>query len=186
MNYELMLKQWGCFAVVFLVLTGCSKRYNPSNTPFAIYHPIAEEDVRKLEKGVTTPDETVKLFGTPAKKNISDKGERYVYGYLGDTLTVTFEGDALGSFLYRPSIFEPVEGNTEFNGKKINTGKLKKIQIYNTTRYDLERWFKKASKKEQNKERYRYTFIRRNGTLVVYTLANYEERVLSYTFSPTQ
>lgn len=83
------------------LLTACSTRYNPANTPFAIYHPIAEENVRKLEKGITTPDETIKLFGTPDKKNISDKGERYVYGYLGDTLTANFEGGTIASFLYR-------------------------------------------------------------------------------------
>ena len=168
------------------LLTACSTRYNPANTPFAIYHPIAEENVRKLEKGITTPDEMIKLFGTPAKKNISDKGERYVYGYLGDTLTANFEDGTLASFLYRPAIFEPVEGNTDYNNKKINTGKLKKIEIYNTTRYDLESWFRKASKKERNSDRFRYTFIRKNGTLVVYTLANYEERVLNYTFTPAQ
>ena len=73
------------------ILAACSKRYNPANTPFAIYHPIAEENVRKLEKGITTPGETVRLFGEPAKKNISDRGERYVYGYLGDTLNITFD-----------------------------------------------------------------------------------------------
>ena len=169
------------------LLTGCSKRYNPANTPFAIYHPIAEENVRQLEKGITTPAETVKLFGEPTKKNISDRGERYIYGYLGDTLNVTFDSSqTVSSFLYRPAIFEPVEGNTDHQNKKINTGSLKKIQIYNTTRFDLERWFRKANKKERNNERFRYTFIRENGTLVAYTLANYEERVLSYTFIPAE
>ncbi|HRQ50379.1 MAG TPA: hypothetical protein PLR74_07585 [Agriterribacter sp.] len=171
-------------AMCGLLITGCAKRYNPAQTPFAIYQPIPEESVRKLEKGLTTPGETVRLFGEPAKKNISDRGERYIYGYLGDTLTVTFDSSqTVGSFLYRPAVFEPVEGNTDYNNKKINTGKLKKIQVYNTTRYDLERWFGKPSKKEQNGDRYRYTFIRKNGTLVAYTLANYEERVLSYTFT---
>ncbi|HRP58436.1 hypothetical protein [Agriterribacter sp.] len=173
--------------VMCSLLTACSPRYNPANTPFAIYHPIAEDNVRKLEKGMTTPGETVKLFGEPTKKNISDRGERYVYGYLGDTLSVTFDSShTVSSFLYRPAIFEPVEGNTDHQNKKINTARLKKIQIYNTTRFDLERWFRKANKKERNNDRFRYTFIRRNGTLVVYTLANYEERVLSYTFTPAE
>lgn len=181
-----MLKQGWVIVTVTILLTGCSKRYNPSATPFAIYHPIPEESVRKLEKGVTTPEETIQLFGAPAKKNISDSGERYVYGYLGDTLRINFEKGTLADFLYRPAMFLPVEGNAEFNRKKINTKKLKKIEIYNTTRYDLERWFKKASKKEKNEERFRYSFIRKNGTLVVYTLANYEERVLGYTFTPAQ
>ena len=173
--------------VICGLLTGCSTRYNPANTPFAIYHPIAEENVRKLEKGITTPGETVRLFGEPTKKNISDRGDRYVYGYLGDTLTVTFDSSqTVSSFLYRPAIFEPVEGNTDYWNKKINTGSLRKIQIYNTTRFDLERWFRKANKKERNNERFRYTFTRKNGTLVAYTLANYEERVLSYTFTPAE
>ena len=180
-----MTKHVLIITLMAVILTGCSKRYNPANTPFAIYHPIEENDVRKLEKGVTMPGETVRIFGEPAKKNISEKGERYIYGYLGDTLTVTFDSShTVSSFLYRPAIFEPVEGNTDYNNKTINTGKIKKIQVYNTTRYDLERWFRKASKKERNTERFRYTFVRKNGTLVVYTLANYEERVLSYTFTP--
>ncbi len=77
--------------------------------------------VRKLEKGITTPGETIKLFGEPIKKNISDRGERYVYGYLGDTLNVTFDSShTVSSFLYRPAIFEPVEGNTDYQNKKIN------------------------------------------------------------------
>lgn len=168
-----------------VLLAGCSKRYSPDKTPFAIYHPISEESVRKLEKGITTLGETERLFGEPTKKNISDKGERYVYGYLGDTLTVSFDSSqTVGSFLYRPAIFEPVKGNTDYNRKNISTRKLKKIEVYNTTRYDLERWFKKPSKKEQNSDRIRYTFVRKNGTLVVYTLANYEERVLEYNFTP--
>lgn len=181
------MKSWQIIAVMTIMAAGagCSKRYNPANTPFAIYHPIAEDDVRKLEKGITTPEETIKIFGEPAKKSISDEGEGYLYGYLGDTLTVRFDNSQkVSSFFYRPAIFEPVEGNTDYNKKKINTGKLKKIQVYNTTRYDLERWFRKASKKEWTSDRFRYTFIRKNGTLVVYTLANYEERVLSYTFTP--
>ncbi len=169
------------------IMAACSKRYNPANTPFAIYHPIAEENVRKLEKGITTQGETVRLFGEPAKKNISDRGERYIYGYLGDTLNITFDSShTISSFLYRPAIFEPVEGNTDHQKKNLNTASLRKIQIYNTTRFDLERWFRKANKKERNNERFRYTFIRKNGTLVVYTLANYEERVLSYTFTPAE
>ena len=173
--------------VICGLLTSCSKRYNPANTPFAIYHPIAEENVRKLEKGITTPGETVRLFGEPTKKNISDRGERYVYGYLGDTLNVAFDSSqTVSRFLYRPAIFEPVEGNTDHQNKKMNTASLRKIQIYNTTRFDLERWFRKANKKERNNERFRYTFTRRNGTLVAYTLANYEERVLSYIFTPAE
>ncbi|MCO5237157.1 MAG: hypothetical protein M9933_12900 [Chitinophagaceae bacterium] len=172
---------------ILIALTGCSKRYNPADTPFAIYHPIPEEKVHQLEEGVTTPAQTVQLFGEPAKKNISNNGERYVYGYLGDTLSVSFDNNrVLSSFLYRPAIFEPVEGNTDYNKKKLNKAKLKKIEIYNTTRFDLERWFRKASKKEQNADRFRYTFVRKNGTLVAYTLANYEERVLGYTFTPAQ
>lgn len=182
-----MIKHLLAFIMAGLLLTGCSKRYNPANTPFAIYHPISEENVRKLEKGITTPGETIKLFGEPTKKNISDRGERYVYGYLGDTLNVTFDSSqTVGSFLYRPAIFEPVEGNTDNQNKKLNARNLKKIQIYNTTRFDLERWFRKANKKERNNERFRYTFTRKNGTLVAYTLANYEERVLSYTFTPAE
>ncbi len=182
-----MIKHIVFGGIMILSIVGCSKRYNPSSTPFAIYHPIPEENVRKLEKGITTSAQTLQLFGEPVKKNISDNGERYVYGYLGDTLTVSFDNNLLvSSFLFRPAIFEPVEGNLEYNRKKLNTGKLKKIEIYNTTRFDLERWFRKATKKEQNADRFRYTFIRRNGTLVVYTLANYEERVLNYIFTPIQ
>ena len=172
-------------SVVLCVLVSCSKRYNPSNTPFAIYHPIAEDDVRKLEKAITTPADVVKYFGAPIKNNISEKGERYVYGYLGDTLTVNFDStQTVSNFLYRPAIFAPVSGNTDNMTKHISESKIKKIEIYNTSRSKLEDWFRKANKKETGINRNRYTFERSNGTLVAYVLANYEERVLSYTFTP--
>lgn len=172
-------------AGMVLLLVSCSKKYNPSNTPFAIYHPIAEENVRKLEKAVTTPPDVVKFFGEPAKNSISEKGERYVYGYLGDTLTVNFDSSqTVSNFLYRPAIFSPVAGNTDNMTKHISESKVRRIEIYNTTRQKLEEWFRKANKKETGLNRNRYTFERSNGTLVAYVLANYEERVLSYTFTP--
>lgn len=182
-----MLKQIFITAtvIVIIVLAGCSKRYNPANTPFAIYQPIPEDNVRKLEKGVTSPWDVVKLFGEPGKKNISDRGERYVYGYLGDTLFVNFDSThTIESFLFRPTIFSPVTGNTDYTNRTLSKSRLRKIEIYNTTRGDLEKWFRKPNKKETSQNRNRYTFTRKNGTLVVYTLANYEERVLNYTFTP--
>ena len=63
-----MIKHLLAFIMAGLLLTGCSKRYNPANTPFAIYHPISEENVRKLEKGITTPGETINLLESPLKK----------------------------------------------------------------------------------------------------------------------
>lgn len=171
--------------ILMILWVACSKKYNPSKTPFAIYHPIPEDSVRKLEKGVTTPAQVVKLFGNPAKNSISDKGERYVYGYLGDTLTVNFDGsNTVNSFLYRPEIFTPVSGNTDNTNKRISENKIKKIEIYNSSKFTLEKWFGPANKKETGTNRNRYTYKRRNGTLIVYTLANFEERVLSYHFEP--
>ncbi|MCC6287310.1 MAG: hypothetical protein IT249_05445 [Chitinophagaceae bacterium] len=163
----------------------CSKKYNPASTPFAIYHPILESDVRKIEKGITTSDDVVKIFGEPVKNSISDRGDRYVYGYLGDTLTVNIDSSkTVSSFLYRPSIFEPVSGNPDNTNRSIKESKVRKIEIYNSSRSQLEAWFKPANKKETNQLRNRYTFDRRNGTLIVYTLNNYDDRVLSYTFQP--
>lgn len=163
----------------------CSKKYNPANTPFAIYHPIPEDNVRKLEKGITTGADVIKLFGDPVKNSISDRGDRYTYGYLGDTLFVNIDSSqTVSSFLYRPAVFEPISGNTDNMTKTIKESKVRKIQIYNSTRGQLEAWFRPANKKETNQLRNRYTFNRRNGTLVVYTLNNYDERVLSYSFLP--
>lgn len=168
-----------------LLFIGCSKKYNPANTPFAIYHPIQEGDVRKLEKGITTGPDVIKLFGDPAKNSISDRGERYTYGYLGDTLTVNIDSSqTVSSFLYRPAVFEPVSGNPDNTNRTIKESKVRKIEVYNSHRGQLEQWFRPANKKETNQLRNRYTFDRRNGTLVVYTLNNYEERVLSYSFLP--
>ncbi|MBW7889824.1 MAG: hypothetical protein H3C48_02105 [Chitinophagaceae bacterium] len=181
-----MRRLWSCAMVCTLMIIGCTKKYYPGNTPFSIYRPIAEDDVRKLEKGASTTETVIRLFGEPERNNISNLGERFVYGYLGDTLTVLFDNNSiLSSFIYRPAFFEPVEGYTDNNRKKINTRKIEKIQVYNTTRYDLEKWFGKASKKEQNSNRIRYTFYRKNGTLVVYVLNNFEERVLNYHFTPS-
>ncbi|MBN8858399.1 MAG: hypothetical protein J0H29_08420 [Sphingobacteriales bacterium] len=181
-----MLKYFSLPIGILIILSAaCSRKYNPANTPFAIYHPISEDNVRKLEKGITTPADVVKLFGDPAKNSISDKGERYVYGYLGDTLTVNFDSSkTVGSFLYRPEIFTPVSGNPDNITKRIKESRVKKIEVYNTSKFTLEKWFGPANKKETGTNRNRYTFDRRNGTLVVYTLANYEERVLSYSFEP--
>ena len=181
-----MLKHFSLPIGILIILTAaCSRKYNPANTPFAIYHSIPEENVRKLEKGITTPADVVKMFGDPGKNSISDKGERYVYGYLGDTLTVNFDSSkTVSSFLYRPEIFTPVSGNTDNNTKSIKESKVKDIEVYNTSKFTLEKWFGLPNKKETGTSRNRYTFYRRNGTLVVYTLANYEERVLSYSFEP--
>lgn len=179
-----MKQTWFAIATVIVLLSGCSKRYNPANTPFAIYHPISEEDVRKLEKGSTTSKQVIQLFGEPDKNNISSFGERYVYGYLGDTLMVTFdESLVVNGFVYRPAAFTAVEGNPDNYQKKIKTKKVEKIQIYNTTRFDLVKWFGAPSKKEEGVNRTRYTFQRKNGTLVAYVLNNFEERVLGYTFT---
>lgn len=170
---------------LLLIFIGCSKKYNPANTPFAIYHPIPEDSVRKLEKGVTTATGVVNLFGQPAKNSISHRGERYTYGYLGDTLVVDIDStQTVGSFVYHPAVFEPVSGNANNTNRSIKESKVNKIKIYNTHRRELDKWFKPANKKETNQLRNRYTFNRRNGTLVVYTLNNYEERVLSYSYLP--
>ncbi|MFT3748008.1 MAG: hypothetical protein QM768_06810 [Agriterribacter sp.] len=171
------------FAVI--IFFSCSKKYNPANTPFAIYHPILEDDVRKLEKGVTTSSDVIKIFGQPAKNSISDRGDRYVYGYLGDTLTVNIDSSqTISSFLFRPAVFEPVSGNPDNMNRNIKESKVRKIETYNTHRGQLDAWFRPANKKETNQQRNRYTYIRHNGTLIVYTLNNYEDRVLSYTFEP--
>jgi hypothetical protein len=173
------------FFTLVIAFFSCSKKYNPANTPFAIYRAIAENDVRKLEKGITTTTDVTQIFGEPAKNSISDKGDKYVYGYLGDTLTIHFDSSkTISSFLYRPAIFEPVLGNTDNTNKVIKESRIKKIQIYNSYRILLEKWFGPANSKETNLSRNRYTFIRRNGTLIVYTLNNYDERVLSYSFEP--
>lgn len=182
-----MLKYFSLPIGILLFLSAaCSRKYDPAKTPFAIYHPINEDNVRKLEKGITTPGDVVKFFGDPGKNSISDRGERYVYGYLGDTLTVNFDSSkTVSSFLYRPEIFAPVSGNTDNINKRFKESKIKKIEIYNTSKFTLEKWFGPANKKETGTARNRYTFNRRNGTLVAYTLANnYEERVLSYSFEP--
>lgn len=171
--------------VAVLLLAGCSPKYNPANTPFAVYHPIKEDNVKKMEKGITSPGETIKLFGEPTRKTISDQGERYVYGYLGDTLYVNFDSsNTVNSFLFRPTTWAPVTGNTDYMTRSISESKVRKIEIYNHNIHDLEKWFKKPNKKETSINRNRYTFDRRNGMLVVYTLANYEERVLEYQFTP--
>lgn len=173
------------FLFFILLVAGCTPRYDPANTPFAVYHPIKEDDVRKLETGITSPGETVKLFGEPTRKNISHEGERYVYGYLGDTLYVNFDSSkTVNSFLFRPTIWTPVTGSTDYMSRKISESKVQKIRIYDHNIHDLEKWFKKASKKETSINRNRYTFDRRNGVLVAYTLANYEERILEYQFTP--
>ncbi|MFT4019703.1 MAG: hypothetical protein QM668_22255 [Agriterribacter sp.] len=52
------------FLIAVIALFSCSKKYNPANTPFTIYHPILEDDVRKLEKGITTPSDIIKIFTT--------------------------------------------------------------------------------------------------------------------------
>ncbi len=173
-------------AVIVVAAIGCS-RYNPAKTPFAIYKPISEEDVRKLEKDVTTRDETLKLFGSTPVNSISDRGERLIYGYLGDTLTVIFDhNNVVSSFLYRPDIFTPVDGSTEDNRKRIRTSRVNKIRIYDHNIFTIADWFGRYSKKETGTNRNRYTYIRKNGTLVVYTLADMEERVLSYSFTPSE
>ena len=173
------------FLISVIAFFSCSKKYNPASTPFAIYHPIPEADVRKLEKGVTTASDVIKIFGQPAKNSISDRGDRYVYGYLGDTLTVNIDSSqTVNSFLFRPAVFEPVSGNPDNMNKSIKESKVRKIETYNTHRGQLDTWFKPANKKETNQQRNRYTYIRRNGTLTVYTLNNYEDRVLGYTFEP--
>ncbi len=175
------------FTTVLLVTIGCSSRYNPAKTPFAIYKPILEEDVRKLEKGVTTRDATMQLFGSTPANSISHMGERLIYGYLGDTLTVFFDqNNVVSSFLFRPDIFTPVDGSTDDNRKKINAGRVNKIRIYDHNIFTIADWFGRYSKKETGANRNRYTYIRRNGTLEVYTLADMEERVLSYNFSPSE
>lgn len=174
-------------APLFLILffINCSKKFNPANTPFAIYHPILEENVRKIEKGITSASDVVRIFGEPAKNSISDRGERYTYGYLGDTLTVNIDSSqTVGGFLYRPAVFEPISGNADNMTRSIKESKVNKIETYNTHRGQLDAWFRPANKKETNQLRNRYTYNRRNGTLVVYTLNNYEERVLSYSFLP--
>lgn len=172
------------FSVAALAITGCSSRYNPAKTPFAIYKPINEQDVRKLEKGVTTPDEVIKLFGDPGKNSISDRGERFTYGYLGDTLIVNFDSSlTVNNFLYRPAVFAPVSGNTDNTKRNISESAVKKIRIYEDNIVSIETKFRQANKKETSTNRNRYTFDRKNGVLVVYTLANYEERVLSYSFT---
>ncbi len=174
-----------CIAVV-LVTLGCS-RYNPSKTPFTIYKPISEDNVRKLEKGVTTRDETLKLFGGAPANSISDRGEKLVYGYLGDTLSVIFDQDNIvSSFLYRPDIFTPVDGSTDDERKRIKIGRVNKIRVYDHNIFTIADRFGRYSKKETGANRNRYTYIRRNGTLVVYTLADMEERVLSYSFTPSE
>ncbi|MBX2924598.1 MAG: hypothetical protein KF746_20520 [Chitinophagaceae bacterium] len=168
-----------------LLIAACTPKYNPANTPFAVYHPIKEDDVRKLEKGITSPGETVKLFGEPTRKNISDQGEKYVYGYLGDTLYVNFDSSkTVSSFLFRPTNWEPLTGNTDYITRSISESKVLKIKIYDNNIHDLEKWFKKANKKETSINRNRYTFNRRNGILIAYTLANYEERILDFQFTP--
>lgn len=181
------MKLWIYILTGIALFIGCTKKYYPENTPFAIYHPINEDDVRKLEKGSTTSKQVIQIFGEPDKNNISNLGEKYVYGYLGDTLTVTFdEGLVVNSFVYRPAAFTAVEGNPDNYRKKIRTKKVEKIQIYNTTRFDLVKWFGEPSKKEEGVNRIRYTFLRKNGTLVAYVLNNFEERVLGYTFTPKE
>ncbi|MBX3241745.1 MAG: hypothetical protein KIT80_12230 [Chitinophagaceae bacterium] len=171
---------------IVMLFIGCSK-YNPAKTPFAIYHPISEDSVRKLEKGVTTRNETIRLFGGTPSNSISDRGEKLVYGYLGDTLVVYFDpNNVVGSFLYRPDIFNPVDGSTDDNKKKIRTSRVNKIRIYEHNIFRIADWFGKYSRKETGANRNRYTYIRRNGTLVVYTLADMEERVLSYSFTPSE
>ena len=124
-----MLKYFSLPIGILIILSAaCSRKYNPANTPFAIYHAISENNVRKLEKGITTPGDVVKMFGDPAKNSISDKGERYVYGYLGDTLTVNFDSSkTVSSFLYRPEIFTPVSGNTDNSTKRLKESRIKKI-----------------------------------------------------------
>ncbi|MBX3253382.1 MAG: hypothetical protein KF862_04510 [Chitinophagaceae bacterium] len=181
----MLTRSWIYALCIVFLIAGCAPKYNPANTPFAVYHPIVEDNVRKLEKGITSPGETMKLFGEPTRKNISDQGERYVYGYLGDTLFVNFDSShTVSSFLYRPAIWTPVTGNTDYMTRKISEGKVRKIKIYDHNIHDIENWFKKANKKETTESRNRYTFDRRNGVLVVYTFANYEERVLEYNFTP--
>ncbi|MFT4019848.1 MAG: hypothetical protein QM668_22985, partial [Agriterribacter sp.] len=103
----------------------------------------------------------------------------------GDTLTINIDSSqTVNSFLFRPAIFEPVSGNPDNMNKRIKESKVRKIETYNTHRGQLDIWFRPANKKETNQQRNRYTYIRRNGTLIVYTLNNYEDRVLSYTFEP--
>lgn len=178
-----MVKHFCTIACIGL-LAACSAKYNPSKTPFAIYKPINEDNVRQLQKGVTKPADVVKLFGDPAKNSISDKGERYTYGYLGDTLLVNFDSSAtIQSFLYRPAVFAPVSGNTDNIDRRIKASAVEKIKIYDDNIFSLEDRFRKANKKETSTNRNRYTFNRKNGDLVVYTLANYEERVLSFSFT---
>lgn len=179
-----MLKHLILGFCVLAFAAGCSPRYNAAKTPFAIYKPISEDDVRKLEKGITPPADVIRLFGEPTKNSISDRGERYTYGYLGDTLTVNFDSSlTVNNFLYRPTVFAPVTGNADYTNRKISESAVQKIRIYEDNIGKLENKFRKANKKETSLNRNRYTFDRRNGTLVVYTLANYEERVLSYSFT---
>ncbi len=173
------------FIAASLVVVGCSSRYNPAKTPFAIYKPIPEDSVRKLEKGVTTREETLQLFGGAPANSISDRGERLVYGYLGDTLLVNFDhNNVVSSFLYRPDIFTPVDGSSDDNRKKINVSRVNRIRIYEHNIFTMADWFGRYSQKEKGANRNRYTYIRKNGTLVVYTLADMEERVLAYSFTP--
>lgn len=175
------------YFVAMVLIVGCSSRYNPAKTPFAIYKPISEENVRKLEKGVTTREETLKLFGQSPSNSISHLGERLVYGNLGDTLTVTFDqNNVVSGFFYKQDIFAPVDGSTDDNRKRIKTSRVNRIRIYDHNIFNIADWFGRYSKKETGANRNRYTYIRRNGTLVVYTLADMEERVLSYDFTPSE
>lgn len=185
-SFFYMIKHLAYFVAIVAVATACS-RYNPAKTPFAIYKPISEEDVRKLEKGVTTRDKTLQIFGNTPANSISDRGERLTYGYLGDTLSVIFDhNNVVSSFLYRPDIFTPVDGSTDDNRKRLKTSRVDKIRIYDHNIFSIADRFGRYSQKETGTNRNRYTYTRRNGTLVVYTLADMEERVLAYSFTPSE
>ncbi len=80
-----MLARVSIAVSLILLIASCTPKYNPANTPFECIIPSKKMTCENSKKGITSPGETVKLFGEPTRKNISDQGERYVYGYLGDT-----------------------------------------------------------------------------------------------------